>query len=108
MFAVIYRFELLPHQEAIYIDSWNIIVTYLKEHRGALGSSLHKGKDDLWLAYSRWPDKGTRDIAWPIESDEQFGHELNKALTMMQQIREENKLLKQYDEICLEVVSDRL
>ena len=61
MFAVIYRFILKPEQEASCRQQWNKVANYFIERRGALGSCLHKGEDNLWLAYSRWPDKATRD-----------------------------------------------
>jgi hypothetical protein len=48
---------------------WHQIATYFVEHRGALGSCLHKTTDGLWLAYSRWPDKETRDNSWPCEGE---------------------------------------
>ena len=65
MFAVIYRSYILPGQEAEYQRLWHQIATYFVEHRGAIGSCLHKSNEGYWLAYSRWPDKATRDASWP-------------------------------------------
>lgn len=57
MFAVIYRGYVKPNKEKEYRQLWHQIATYFVEKRGALGSCLHKTKEGLWLAYSRWPDK---------------------------------------------------
>ena len=110
MFAVIYRFKLLPHQETLYRVCWDKIVNYFKEKRGAIGSCLHKGSDDVWVAYSRWPDRATRDASWPGDNapNEELPIEVRMAIQQMQAIKQENKDLEQYDEICLEVIEDRL
>lgn len=110
MFAVIYRFRLKPEQVDAYKTNWNIIVDYFKKYRGAIGSCLHKGDDDLWVAYSRWPDRKTRDAAWP--GDDQPSANLpphiRAAIQSMQRIKQDNNDLEQFDEICLEVIEDRL
>lgn len=110
MFAVIYRFKLKPNQESIYKECWNNIVNYFIAHRGAKGSCLHKGIDGLWVAYSRWPDKAIRDASWPGDGKpgEELPNEVKKAILKMQDIKEENQDLEQYEEICLEIVEDRL
>lgn len=107
MFAVIYRFKLKPHQETIYKECWSKIVRYFIEKRGAIGSCLHKGKDDLWVAYSRWPDKATRDASWPGDNDapnHELSNEIREIIQQMQAIKKENQDLEQYEEICLDVV----
>ena len=110
MFAAIYRFKLKPHQEAVYKQYWHAIANYFIEHRGAIGSCLHKGEDALWLAYSRWPDKATRDAAWPGDEvpNEELPSEIRTIIGKMQALRLENQDLEQYDELCLEVVDDCL
>lgn len=110
MFAVIYRFKLKPQQEKSYEQYWRTIVNYFVKHRGAIGCCLHKGEDGLWVAYSRWPDKATRDAAWPGEQepDENLPIEIKETICQMQAIRQENQDLEQYDELCLEVVDDLL
>lgn len=110
MFAVVYRFRLKPHQEMVYQECWNKIVDYFIEKRGAIGSCLHKGEDELWVAYSRWPDKATRDAAWPgdDEPNEALPNIIKEAIQTMQAIKAENQDVEQYDEICLEVVTDKL
>jgi hypothetical protein len=110
MFAVIYRFKLKPHQETIYQQYWYKIATYFVEKRGAIGSCLHKGENSLWVAYSRWPDKATRDASWPGDDapNEDLPKDIYDTIQKIQAIKEENKDLENYDEICLEVVEDLL
>lgn len=110
MFAVVYRFKLKAHQETIYQQYWHKIATYFAQKRGAIGSCLHKGNDSLWVAYSRWPDKATRDAAWPGDSapNEELPKDIRDTIQKMQAIKEENKDLENYDEICLDVVEDLL
>lgn len=110
MFAVIYRFKLKPHQETIYKECWEKIVNYFIEKRGAIGSCLHKGTDGLWVAYSRWPDKATRDASWPGENEpsQELPQEIRDVILKIQALKEENQDLEQYEEICLEVIEDRL
>lgn len=107
MFAVIYRFKLRPHQELAYKEYWQRVASYFIEKCGAMGSCLHKGEDELWVAYSRWPDKATRDAVWP-GGEAIFPKEVSEAIAAMQEIRKENADLGEYDEIGLEVVSDLL
>lgn len=101
---------LKPHQEALYKECWDKTVNYFIEKRGALGSCLHKGEGGLWLAYSRWPDKATRDASWPGENapSEALPIDVRDAISKIQAIKDENKDLEQFEEICLEVVEDRL
>ncbi len=68
MFAVIYQCYVKEGREQEYCKVWNLIACYFKEKRGALGSCLHKTSDNLWVAYSRWPDQKTRDASWPSEN----------------------------------------
>ncbi|WP_299003772.1 antibiotic biosynthesis monooxygenase [uncultured Shewanella sp.] len=110
MFAVIYRFSLPPEQESIYQTYWTQVAHYFVDQRGAIGSCLHKGEDNLWVAYSRWPDKATRDKAWPGKEAPSDTLPLNirEAIEKMQQIKKSNQDLPQFDEICLDVVEDLL
>jgi len=68
MFAVIYRSYIKPGLEDKYQKLWNQVTNYFIEHRGAIGSSLHKTEDGIWLVYSRWPDKTRRDASWSSDS----------------------------------------
>lgn len=65
MFAVIYEGTLKAGMEEQYKACWRTVADYFIQEAGALGSCLHKTHRGTWLAYSRWPDKATRDKAWP-------------------------------------------
>lgn len=68
MFAVIYQGYIKKGKELEYQTHWNRVAEYFVQHRGAFGSSLHRTEEGLWVAYSRWPDKATRDASWPGEN----------------------------------------
>lgn len=68
MFAVIYQIFVKPEAEQEYQTLWEQIGSYFVKHRGALGSTLHRANNGYWIAYSRWPDKATRDASWPGEN----------------------------------------
>lgn len=68
-FAVFYRGYVLPEKEQEYIRHWKTVATYFVNERGALGSTLHKAEDGMWVAYSRWPDIETRDASWPADDE---------------------------------------
>jgi hypothetical protein len=110
MFAVIYRFRLKPHQEENYRKYWNLIVNYFLEKRGAIGSCLHKNDDGLWVAYSRWPNRVTRDASWPGDNapSNELPADIRDVIKKMQVIKEENQDLEQYEDICLDVIEDKL
>jgi hypothetical protein len=108
MFAVIYKGHIYPEAEEKYKKRWNQIATYFIEHRGAIGSCLHKATDGQWVAYSRWPDKETRDASWPKE-----GEEPSKTLTPeIQAIISDLKNCidkdQPFEEICMEIIDDLL
>ena len=110
MFAVIYRFYLQPHQEEQYRKCWDKLTDYFVEERSAIGSCLHKSDDGLWVAYSRWPDKATRDASWPGDDapSDVLPNEIKDIIKTMQKFKEENKQLEKFDEICMEVLNDKL
>ena len=70
MFAVIYKAYVHRGVEEQYKKLWRQIAGYFIDHWGALGSCLHKTAQGEWIAYSRWPDKATRDASWPPEGEE--------------------------------------
>jgi len=105
MFAVIYQLYLKSGREADYQAAWHTVATYFKTHRGALGSCLHRTDDDRWVAYSRWPDKKTRDASWPGENtpSEMLPREIQNAILVLKECTDQERLIP---EICLEVVED--
>lgn len=65
MIAVLYRVLVKHEQEEEFQKNWRELTHYYAAEKGALGACLHKTSENLWIAYSRWPDKETRDAAWP-------------------------------------------
>jgi hypothetical protein len=109
MFAVIYKFKLKPAQEELYQLHWQKIAHFFINQRGAIGSCLHKGDEGIWVAYSRWPDKATRDASWPGENapNQELPWDIKQSIQIMQKIRAENSdLEEEYEEICLNLVHD--
>ena len=105
MFAVIYRSYVKKDKEETYKKLWSEIATYFVAERGAIGSALHQAEDGMYLAYSRWPDKQTRDASWPGEdapSDVLPG----SIKLAIEQIRD--CIDEKFDEICMDVVEDYL
>jgi hypothetical protein len=107
MFAVIYQMYVKPGREQEYQEWWSKIACYFVEHRGAIGSCLHRGSDGLWLAYSRWPDKATRDASWPGDNapSDELPEEIRQAILGIKDCVDQER---KYPEICLEVVEDLL
>jgi len=107
MFAVIYQGYLKNGREVAYQEAWKIVAQYFIEKRGAIGSCLHRTTDGMWVAYSRWPDKKTRDASWPGKDNpsEELPQEIHKAiLTIKDCLDEERKIA----DICMEVIDDLL
>ena len=107
MFAVLYQSYLKPGREAEYKQAWHKIARYFREHRGAIGSCLHQTKDGLWIAYSRWPDKATRDASWPDNKmpSQELPKEIRKAIFVLIECLDQNH---KFPELCMEVVDDLL
>lgn len=106
MFAVIYRSYIKPELESEYQKLWNQVAHYFIQHRGALGSCLHKTEEGVWLAYSRWPDKATRDASWSSDHTiEDLPLAIKDAIVKMKDCADQDRKLP---EICMEVVDDLL
>jgi len=107
MIAVIYQGYIKPGSENEYQNAWHKIATYFVEHRGAIGSTLHRSDNGLWVAYSRWPDKATRDASWPGENapSSELPDDIRQAIITLKNCIDENRKIP---EICLEVVDDLL
>lgn len=107
MFAVIYRGSILPGREADYQQAWNQVATYFKESRGALGSCLHKSEAGEWIAYSRWPDKQTRDASWPKDDTvcQTINLEIRDAILRLKGCIDPDR---PFEEICMELTDDLL
>lgn len=105
LFAVVYRFYIKPTKENQYLKSWKIVSRFFTQNRGALSSTLHKTESGYWLAYSKWPNKKTRDASWQSEGVE---------VTLPQNIQDEIHLMKgcldlkkeEFPEICMDVIEE--
>lgn len=107
MFAVIYQSYVKPGREEEYEKLWKKLATYFIDYRGALGSCLHKREDGLWVAYSRWPDRATREASWQNGNNPSEGlpaEILEVGLRLKDCLDETRKI----PEICLDVVDDLL
>ena len=106
MFAVIYQGYLKPGREAAYRAAWKRVASFFVEKRGAVGSCLHRAPDGMILAYSRWPDRKTRDASW---GDAAKAHEMpREILDAIATIKDCLDPARPIPEICLEVVEDLL
>ena len=107
MFAVLYQAYLLPHKEAEFQKAWNAVAKYFVSKRGAIGSSLHRTADGLWVAYSRWPDKKTRDASWPKDAapSHELPPEIRNAVVAIKGCIDPSRNIP---ELCMEVVDDQL
>lgn len=107
MFAVIYRGWVFDNKEAQYQKFWHTIARYFVEHRGALGSCLHKTEEGYWLAYSRWPDKATRDASWPGEDapSSELPEDVRQAIVGLKECVDPDR---KFPEVCMELVKDLL
>lgn len=107
MFAVIYRAYLNPGTETVYKKQWNKVANYFVKHRGAIGSCLHKTEEGFWLAYSRWPNKETRDASWPGENKpaEILPDKIKTAIAEIKNCIDQKR---KFPEICMEIVDDLL
>ncbi|MEL0630405.1 antibiotic biosynthesis monooxygenase family protein [Psychromonas aquatilis] len=54
MIVVLFRWEIDPAHEKIFKEGWTELVQRNIEKYGALGSRLHKTKDNQWVSYSQW------------------------------------------------------
>ena len=54
MIAVLFRWEIKPGYEQSFKEGWSEIIHRNIEKYGALGSRLHKTKDNQWISYSQW------------------------------------------------------
>ena len=104
-FAVLYQGYVKQERELEYQNAWHTIATYFVEKRGALGSRLHRTDAGLWVAYSRWPNRATRDASWPGENapSSALPDTIRQAIMQLKDCIE-----SQLPEICMEVIDDIL
>ena len=107
MFAVIYQGYVKAGCESQYQEAWHQVAQYFVEQRGAIGSCLHRTSDGLWLAYSRWPDKKTRDASWPGEGapSSVLPSNIREAIMVIKDSIDQDRKLP---DICMDVIDDLL
>jgi heme-degrading monooxygenase HmoA len=66
MIAAIYQFDVKPGQDKVFIESWKFLTESIYEHRGSLGSRLHKNGDGTYVAYAQWPSARQFELETPL------------------------------------------
>ncbi|GAN00055.1 hypothetical protein U91I_03718 [alpha proteobacterium U9-1i] len=59
MFAVIYRWRVVPGLEAQFEAGWRRGTARIAQEHGAWGSRLHAAGEGVYIAYAQWPDEAT-------------------------------------------------
>ena len=59
MFAVIYRWRVIPGMEAQFEAGWKRGTAAIAREFGGWGSRLHGAGDGVYIAYAQWPDEET-------------------------------------------------
>ena len=59
MFAVIYRWQVVPGLEAQFEAGWRRGTERIAAEFGGWGSRLHAAGDGIYIAYAQWPDEPT-------------------------------------------------
>jgi hypothetical protein len=63
MFAVAYRWTIIPGREAEFEDGWRAGTQAIAREFNGWGSRLHRGEDGKFYAYAQWPDRATWEKA---------------------------------------------
>jgi hypothetical protein len=63
MFAVIYRWQVVPGLEAQFEQGWSRGTERIAAEFGGWGSRLHRGEAQTYFAYAQWPDRATWEKA---------------------------------------------
>ena len=72
MFAVIYRWRIVPGGEAAFREAWEQVTHRLRDERGGLGSRLHRDAEGRFVAYAQWPDRASWEAsrsAGPVDAE---------------------------------------
>ena len=59
MFAVIYRWRVIPGLETQFEQGWARGTQRIAAEFGGWGSRLHRAADNVYVAYAQWPDEET-------------------------------------------------
>jgi heme-degrading monooxygenase HmoA len=66
MFAVVYRWKVLPGREAQFEEGWRAGTEAIAREFGGWGSRLHRGEGGVYVAYAQWPDRVTWERAMAV------------------------------------------
>jgi heme-degrading monooxygenase HmoA len=78
MFAVMYRWEVVPGLEAQFEAGWTRGTERIAAEFGGWGSRLHRGQGNAYYAYAQWPD----EAAWKRAMEERMRHSDDEARRM--------------------------
>lgn len=78
MFAVIYRWQVVPGLEAQFEAGWRRGTERIAAEFGGWGSRLHAAGDGVYIAYAQWPDEET----WKKASEQRMRHSDDEARRM--------------------------
>ena len=70
MFIVIYSFQVKKVFEESFESAWEELTLLFRDYAGGLGSRLHKGKENGYIAYAQWPDEQTWENAQDLLPEE--------------------------------------
>jgi heme-degrading monooxygenase HmoA len=71
MFALIYRWRVLPGRDEAFIRAWARLTEIIYERDGSLGSRLHRSDDGTYIAYAQWPSREVWEASSHIEPTEE-------------------------------------
>lgn len=78
MFAVIYRWRVIPGLEAQFEAGWRAGTEAIAAEFGGWGSRLHRGEGNVYVAYAQWPD----EAAWRAAMESRMHHSDDEARRM--------------------------
>ena len=75
MFAVIYRWRVIPGLEAQFEQGWRGGTERIAAEFNGWGSRLHRSEDNVYIAYAQWPD----EAAWRQAMEHRMRHSDDEA-----------------------------
>jgi heme-degrading monooxygenase HmoA len=78
MFAVIYRWRVVPGLEAQFEAGWRRGTERIAAEFGGWGSRLHAAGEGVYIAYAQWPD----EASWKKAMETRMDHSDDEARRM--------------------------
>jgi hypothetical protein len=78
MYAVIYRWEVVPGLAAQFEEGWRRGTERISAEFGGWGSRLHRVSEGVYIAYAQWPDERT----WKKAMETRMRHSDDEARKM--------------------------